>query len=165
MTDFLRAVAAATLLCGLALALPGCGKSEKPKAGAAQPAGRLAGETNVAGVVAEVVEARRKDGVLTIQVRYRNTSDKPLTFYPLSGAKFDAYYVTAEDKKYLVLRDEENRPLAPLINPAGDVFASLQPGASVIWWAKYPAPPAAIKKISYHTPVTAPFDDVPITDG
>jgi hypothetical protein len=165
MTDFLRAVAAATLLSALALALPGCGKSEKPKAGAAQPAGRLAGETNVAGVVGEVVEARRKDGVLTIQVRYRNTSDKELSFYPLSGAKFDAYYVTAEDKKYLVLRDEENRPLAPLINPAGDVFASLKPGASVIWWAKYPAPPAAIKKISYHTPVTPPFDDVPITDG
>lgn len=165
MTDFLRAVAAATLLSALALALPGCGKSEKPKAGAAQPAGRLAGETNVAGVVAEVVEARRKDGVLTIQVRYRNTSDKPLTFYPLSGAKFDAYYVTAEDKKYLVLRDEENRPLAPQVNPGGNVFASLQPGASFIWWAKYPAPPAAVKKISYYTPLTPPFDDVPITDG
>ncbi len=165
MADFLRAVAAAMLLCGLALALQGCGKSETPKAGAAQPGGRLAGETNVAGVAAEVVEARRKDGVLTIQVRYRNTSDKELSFYPLSGAKFDAYYVTAEDKKYLVLRDEENRPLAPLINPAGDVYVSLKPGASVIWWAKYPAPPAAIKKISYHTPVTAPFEDVPITDG
>ena len=165
MTDLLRAVAAATLLSALALALPGCGKSEKPKAGAAQPAGRLAGETNVAGVVAEVVEARRKDGVLTIQVRYRNTGDKALSFYPLSGAQFDAYYVTAEDKKYLVLRDEENRPLAPQVNPGGSVFASLQPGASFIWWAKYPAPPAAIKKISDHTQVTAPIDDVPITDG
>ncbi len=165
MTDFLRAVAAAALLSGLALALQGCGKSEAPKSGAAQPAGRLAGETNVAGVVAEVVEARRKDGVLTIQVRYRNTGDKERSFYPLSGGKFDAYYVTAEDKKYLVLRDEENRPLAPLVNPAGDVFVSLQPGASVIWWAKYPAPPPAIKTIGYHTPVTAPFHDVPITDG
>ena len=165
MTDFLRAVAAAALLPALVLALHGCGKSEKPKAGAAQPAGRLAGASNVAGVAAEVVEARRKDGVLTIQVRYRNTSDKALTFYPLSGAKFDAYYVTAEDKKYLVLRDEENRPLAPQVNPAGDVYASLQPGASFTWWAKYPAPPAAVKKISYYTPITPPFDDVPITDG
>jgi len=165
MSSFLRAVAAAALLSGLVLAVHGCGKSEKPKAGTAQPGGRLPGETNVAGVAAEVLEARRKDGVLTVQVRYRNTSDKALVFYPLSGAKFDAYYVTAEDKKYLVLRDEENRPLAPQVNPGGNVFASLQPGASFIWWAKYPAPPAAIKKISYHTPVTPPFDDVPITDG
>lgn len=149
MSDLLRAVAAATLLTGLLVAIQGCGETRDSKA----------------GVAAEVVEARRKDGVLTVQVRYRNTSDKALTFYALSGAKFDAYYVTAEDKKYLVLRDEEKRPLAPQVNPAGDVLALLQPGASFIWWAKYPAPPAAVKKISYYTPITPPFDDVPITEG
>lgn len=164
MSGFLRAVVAATLLTGLMAAIQGCGKSEAPKPGA-RPAGRLAGETNVAGVAAEVVEARRKDGVLTVQVRYRNTSDKALSFYPLSGAKFDSYYVTAEDKKYLVLRDEAKTALAPQVNPAGDVFVSLAPGGTYLWWAKYPAPPAAVKKISYYTPVTAPFDDVPITDG
>jgi hypothetical protein len=37
-------------------------------------------------------------------------------------------------------------------------------GESYVWWAKYPAPPAEQKKISYFTPITHLFDNVPITD-
>src|SRR5689334_24701351 len=44
-----------------------------PPAAAAAPAGTLKnGDTNISGVVAEVTECARKDGVLSIKVRLRN---------------------------------------------------------------------------------------------
>lgn len=165
MARYLR-LGVAVLACGLALA--GCGKKEEPKAAAPvaakAPAKASARETNTAGVVAEIVEVKRKEGVLTVQLRYTNTGAKAVSFYALTGGKYDSYYVTAEDKKYLMLRDEDKSTLSPQVNPAGDVYVSLQPQGSYLWWAKYPAPPAAVKKVSYHTPVTAPFDDLSIRD-
>jgi hypothetical protein len=40
----------------------------------------------------------------------------------------------------------------------------LDPGKTYLWWAKYPAPPAEVKKINFMMPITSPFEDVPITD-
>jgi hypothetical protein len=33
-----------------------------------------------------------------------------------------------------------------------------------VWYAKYPAPPAEVKKVSYYTRATPPFEDVPVSD-
>ena len=157
---------AVSLSTALLLPLAGCGKKDEPAAASgAKPAGQArTRETSVAGVVAELVESRRKDGVLTVQVRFRNTGPKPVVFYPVTLRNHDSHYVTAEDKKYFVLRDEDKTAIAPQVNPAGDVFVSLQPDATYIWWAKYPAPPLEVKKISYYMAVTPPIDDVPISD-
>ena len=165
MPGCLRIGIAVTLLYALLFPLAGCGKKEDPKAATstAQP-GAKSRKTSVTGVVVELIECKRKDGVLTVQLQFRNTGDKSVTFYPVSRGNFDPYYVTAEDKKYLVLRDEEKTPLAPPVNPVGDVYVSLAPGATWVWWAKYPAPPPAVKKISYYTSLTPPFDDIPISD-
>jgi hypothetical protein len=161
-----RSGLAVPLLCALLFPLAGCGKKEDAApSSAAKPAGQpRARETSVAGVVAELVESKRKDGVLTVQVRFRNTSAKAVTFYPVTRGNHDSHYVTAEDRKYFVLRDEDRTALAPQVNPGGDVFVSLQPEGTYIWWAKYPAPPVEVKKISYYTLITPPFDDVPISD-
>jgi hypothetical protein len=160
----LRLTVSVLLLCGLFLPMTGCSKKEQPKATAPAPDAPRVRETNVAGVVAELTECRRKDGVLTVQIRFRNTGTKAISFYPVARGNFDPFYVIAEDKKYFVLRDEARTALAPAVNPVGDVYASLQPGDTWLWWAKYPAPPAAVKKISYITSLTGPFDDVPISD-
>ena len=51
------------------------------------------------------------------------------------------------------------------LGPANvSVRVSLKPGGSWLWWAKYPAPPAGVKKINYYTAHTAPFEDIPISD-
>lgn len=121
-------------------------------------------ESSVAGVVADLVEAKREDGVLTIRVRFRNASDKDVRLIAVKDRQFDAYYVTAGTKKYLVLRDTEKTPLAPAADGFGYVNASIPKGGSWTWWAKYPAPPADVKKLSYFTPLTPPFDNVPIKD-
>ena len=121
-------------------------------------------DTNTAGIIAELTECKREDGVLTIRLRLRNTTDKEVRISLINGRNYDAYYVTAENKKYFVLRDSEKNTLASQHDRVGDLDVSLAKGGTYVWWAKYPAPPADVKKISYYTPLTPPFDNVPIKD-
>jgi len=135
---------------------------------AAQQAGVIqTQETNEAGVVGELTDCRRSEGVLTIKVRFRNTSNKQahLTFthWNASGQDNPKFYVTAGIKKYFMLTDTDGTVLST--NSTGNgVEANLDPGKIFLWWAKYPAPPADVKKINFMMPVTSPFEDVPITD-
>jgi hypothetical protein len=46
----------------------------------------------------------------------------------------------------------------------GTLTPTIAPGGPFTFWAKYPAPPANIKKFSFYWPLGSPFDDVPITD-
>lgn len=121
-------------------------------------------ETNAVGVIAELMECKREDGVLTVRVRFRNTGDKVVDLNLVDNRNYDAYYATANSKKYFVLRDSEKNALAPAVSNFGSLSARLNKGDVYNWWAKYPAPPADVKKISYFTPLTPPFDSVPIKD-
>ena len=125
-------------------------------------------DTNASGVVAELMECKREDGVLTVRVRYRNTTDKKVRLSLIKDKKYDEYYVTAGGKKYLMMRDPQRKTLSPQDGSyggyTGRVGADLDKGGVYQWWAKYPAPPAEVKKINYYTPLSAPFDNVPISD-
>ena len=121
-------------------------------------------DTNISGVVAEITECSRADGVLTIRLRLRNTTDNKARVSLISGRNYDAYYVTAANKKYFVLRDSEKTPLTLTADGFGNVTADIEKGASYVWWAKFPAPPADVKKVSLFTPIAPPFDNIPITD-
>jgi hypothetical protein len=97
-------------------------------------------------------------------VRLRNTGDKAQAVQLIKDRDFDKYYVTAGAKKYFVLRDTEKTPLASAADGFGRLVPSIAKGGSYTWWAKYPAPPADVKKVSLYTPIAAPFEDVPIAD-
>lgn len=112
-----------------------------------------------------MTECRRSEGVLNIKIRFHNTSNKStnLSLLPSGGGDYVSYYVTAANKKYFILKDSEGTYLAT--QPIQFVLGgTIEPGRSFLFWAKYPAPPADIKKINYITPVTPPFENVPITD-
>jgi hypothetical protein len=68
--------------------------------------------------------------------------------------------VTAKNKKYSVLSDTKGRAVAR----ERSTSVTLKQGDSWTWWAKYPAPPSDIKNITYVTPLTVPFEDLPVTD-
>jgi hypothetical protein len=124
-------------------------------------------DANVDGVVAELTGCQRSESVLTIKVRFRNNSDKQrhlvITNWNSTAADNPKFYVTAGNKKYFLLADSDGTALST--NSTGNgVDATLDPGKTFIWWGKYPAPPADVKKINFMMPVATPFDDIPITD-
>ena len=125
----------------------------------AQVAAIQSQDTNIAGFAADLIEAKRSDGVLSVKLRLKNTGAKEGTVHFTYGRNIDDFYVQAEGKKYLVLRDTEKVPLAN-----STTYTGVAPGATYTWWAKYPAPAANVKKFNFYWPLGAPFDDVPITD-
>ena len=132
----------------------------------AQVAAIQSQDINAPGIAAELFEAKRSDGVLSVKVRLKNTGAKAARVKIYNEySKIDKFYVQAEGKKYFVLQDTEKVPLAvPSDFYGGQLEPTVAPGASFTWWAKYPAPPANVKKFGFYWPLGAPFDDVPITD-
>jgi len=119
---------------------------------AAQTAAAQAGviqtqETNDGGVVGELIECRRSEGVLTIKVRFRKNSDKAvnLTFihWGAVGQDLPKFYVTAGNKKYFTLKDTDGTVLS---SNSANAEANLGPGKTYLWWAKYPAPLAEVRR-------------------
>lgn len=145
--------------------------AQPPNETTAAPALEQAGviqtqETNTGSMVVELTECRRHEGVLTIKVRFRNSSNKRATVKLTdwnAGGDYEKFYVTAGNKKFFILKDTEGTYLSSLSANNG-VSLQLEPGDTSLWWAKYPAPSADVKKINFIMPVTAPFEDVPITD-
>jgi hypothetical protein len=123
-------------------------------------------DTNAAGMVSELTECRRHEGVLTIKLRFHNTANKQVSLRLTnqnSDGDSEKFYVTAGSKKFFMLKDTEGTYLTSNSNTNGAVV-NLEAGQTFLWWAKYPAPPAEVKKIDFVIPVAPPFEDVPITD-
>lgn len=157
-----RAVAALFVFAAAGAALPlapNASAAEADQPGLTQPQ-----QANVAGVVADIIECRRADGFLTVRVRFKNTTDKELRVPVIASRNFHQYYVTAGAKKYLIVEDSERTPLASPATGGGDINPQIAKGGSWVWWAKYTAPPPEVKQISYYTPLTPPFENVPVTD-
>ena len=123
------------------------------------------GDVNHADVVAEVTECKRSDGTLTLKIRLKNTGANDTSFYIVGGNGYDKHYLTAGKKKYLMMRDAEKKPLAPSADGAGNVYVSIKKGGVWTWWAKFPAPPAEVKKIEYYWPLGTPIEDIPCADA
>jgi hypothetical protein len=132
---------------------------------AAAPAGALkTGDTNIAGVVADVTECSRKDGVLSVRVRFRSTASERKTFDLIDGRDYQKFYLTAASKKYFILKDAEGTYLTPEASSFGNLTVRIDPGGQYTWWAKFPAPPAEVKAVTLYTPVSAPLEDVPVSN-
>jgi hypothetical protein len=117
-------------------------------------------ETDIKGLTAQVVRCRRKEGVLTIALEFRNNSTEPTFLSIINETQgSDNFYVISNNKKYLFLRDSEGTPIAKQ-----NGIMALLPSQTWTWWASYPAPSDDIKEINFITPLTLPFEDLPIED-
>jgi hypothetical protein len=90
---------------------------------------------------------------------------KRVGIFAEAGENMDAFYVTAGNKKYFMLKDTDGAVLAPAANGwRGSLNADLDKDQQYTWWAKFPAPPADVKKITLMTAMAPPFEDIPVTD-
>ena len=124
----------------------------------------VTGDTNITGVMAEVTQCDRKDGVLSIKVRFRNSSSAKARVPIIGGRNYESYYVGAQSKKYFILKDSEGTYLTPRADGFGDLFVDLDPAGQYTWWAKFPAPPADVKTVTLYTPLAAPLENIPVSD-
>jgi hypothetical protein len=120
--------------------------------------------TNKSGFQAEIVESKRKNGVLSVRMIIRNTTNNDDSITVISSRNYDNYYVIAGAKKYFIFRDSEKTPVSAQADGFGNLSARIAKHGTWTWWAKYPAPPTDQKSMTYYTPLTPPFDDVPISD-
>src|ERR1700730_10507849 len=93
-------------------------------------------DTNKAGVVADLIECKRTNGVLSVKIRLRNTSNGNVDVPLVSNANFDVWYVTGASKKYFVLTDTDKTALASGGGGASSFSSNIEKGGAFMWWAK-----------------------------
>jgi hypothetical protein len=115
----------------------------------------------------DLLEVKRvSGGALNIRWRVVNTAGgasgltgtagKPIS-YNFSWSQL--YFIDpAENKKYGFLTDSGGNKVLQVFEGQYDA------GQRRTNWAKFPAPPAASKKISIYIPQFPPFDDVPVSE-
>jgi len=117
------------------------------------------------GFMIELGSVERKGNVLTVRWSARN--DNPAGKYydiDLKGAKTTSYLVDEESgTKYYALTDKEGHLLATEDEYEG-IYEKIAPGQTMRFWAKFPAPPPAVKTINVLFTGSEPFESIAITD-
>jgi hypothetical protein len=118
-------------------------------------------DSELTGVQVALMELRRTSGdTVTLRIQFRNTTDKDITdslFYGTSIASRTYLIDGASKKKYLVIVDAENKPVAYV----GE-SSTLKHGATIPAWVRFPAPPPGTATVTVVAPGVPPFEDVPI---
>jgi len=123
----------------------------------------------LAGTHIDVTELKRgSGGTVSLKFVLTNNGDKVFhTYGHVLGEKdVNSDYKSVggihlvdpvNKKKYFVVRDSEQKCMC-----SSDV-ADIQPGSKVNLWAKFPAPPPEVTKVTIEVPHFQPMDDVPIS--
>lgn len=112
-------------------------------------------------VEVDVIKAAAKEGILTIQLAYRNKGNaEAALLYEWSTV----YFLDTQDKKkYQILKDSQGVFLAAPDNGFRRIETKIPAGGKLIVWFKFPAPPASTTKINLVVPGVLPFEDLPIS--
>lgn len=126
-------------------------------------------EGEVPGIRIDITELKRTSGgALSLKFVIANNGEGARGFgdHWLGDGNFSGdYYAVGgvhlvdpiNKKKYFVVRDAEN------VCMCSRELSSLQPGSKMNLWARFPAPPAEVQRVTVVVPHFAPMDDVPIS--
>jgi len=144
--------------------------SASPAAPAAPAGPAIAtADGDLPGIRVEVQELKRTSGdTVTLKFAMINDSDKEFGFGATFGeegkSSYDYYSIggvhmidAAGKKKYFVVRDTEQQCLCS--RNVKDIASK----SRVPLWAKFPAPPGDVQKITLVVPHFIPMDDLPIS--
>lgn len=107
---------------------------------------------------AQVVEASRAGGILTMRVRFQRVAAAEEGYKTVYSSRDDVrptIYVVAGDKKYFLLTDTEGQPLTP---QALALDIDTDTPLAGTWWGKFPAPPPEVTRVSLVLPNMEPID-------
>jgi len=160
--------ATATTAAASLPAAPAATTAAPPAAAASALPAIAASDGEKSGVRVEVTELKRSSGgTVNLKLTMINASDGPVSFdynfvdkdhevTDFSGIGGVHLIDPVGKKKYFVARDSENKCLCS--QRVKDIAA----GSRANLWAKFPAPPDDVQKISVVVPHFAPMDDVPL---
>jgi hypothetical protein len=103
----------------------------------------------------DLLEVKRvSGGALLVRWKLINTGAKGIAY----DFDWNQIYLTdpAENKKYAFLTDSAGARVLDMW------WGTLNSGEQRLQWAKFPAPPAASRKITVYIPKFMPFEDVPV---
>jgi hypothetical protein len=80
------------------------------------------------------------------------------SFITVNWVRVGAVHLIAGTKKYLVVRDNVKTCVCAVVSGG-----SLPPGQTLNLWAKFPAPPESVQRVSVVVPNFDPIDNVPIS--
>jgi hypothetical protein len=120
---------------------------------------------NVDGLTLDLISVERKGNVLTVKWSIRNDGkDRKRIDLDLAGDRATSYVVDEENgAKYFTLTDRDGVLLATEHEYDG-IYEEVEPGQTKRFWAKYPAPPPAVKSVNILFTDTEPFESIAITD-
>jgi len=122
----------------------------------------LTGEGERAGTRIIIKDIKRDDGgTVTLRFQMTNEEEKPEDIYQILGGFLpDRVHLidAANKKKYLTVKDASGKCLCT------DIKGNIAKGKAVNLWAKFPAPPATVQKVSVVVSGFEPVESVPITD-
>jgi hypothetical protein len=160
---------AATAIPAGAAPTPGAPAAPAAAPAAAGAAAIATAEGETPGVRAEVTELKRTSGgTVSLKFAMINDSDKSVSF---GYAFVDPGHDIADHggiggvhlidpvgkKKYFVARDTENKCVC------SQKVHDISKGSRANLWAKFPAPPDDVQRISIVIPHFSPVDDVPLS--
>jgi hypothetical protein len=117
------------------------------------------------GFTIDLTSVERKGNVVTVKWSARNDTPKAKYYdIDLAGSGATTYLVDEENgTKYYALTDKEKNLLATE-NEYEGIWEQIEPGATMRFWAKFPAPPPAVKTINVLFTKSDPFESIAITD-
>ncbi|HXK39744.1 MAG TPA: hypothetical protein VJ837_02850 [Candidatus Paceibacterota bacterium] len=126
---------------------------------------------NVEGLEIDVTAVERRNNVLTVKFTVRNVSEKMNDVEFAFVSNNPTTYLVDEESgtKYFALTDKEGKLLASehvwVKSGSYGINENVHPGKPMRFWAKFPAPPPAVKAINIlFTDAAEPLEAVPITD-
>ncbi len=112
----------------------------------------------------QVVEAVRSGDILSIKVRFKPLvpSKTEMLYSQITKDDYEnSFYVIAGNKKHLLLKDSNDRPLT---NPKLVIKTSKDAPIAGAWQGKFPAPPKEVTEVSLSIPGVETFDAIKISD-
>lgn len=122
------------------------------------------GLTNGGAAEAQVVEAVRHGDILTIKLRFKPLIAGKLERIYDSISEIDyenSFYVLAGNKKHLLLKDSNDKPLT---NPNLVIKTAKDSPTAGSWHGRFPAPPKDVTEVSLTIPGVETLDAIKITD-
>ena len=137
------------------------GTAPQPSPAASPSAPATQGE--YPGITVTIQELKRTTNALTLKFVLANKSNQSFaTYYYMHETQahsVDGVHLIdpAGKKKYFVVRDSDGACVC------SREIQAIAPGAQSVLWAKFPAPPDDVQKITVEIPHFPPFEDVPVS--